>query len=377
MRKNDIYIFNDEPLSIPLLHKITNQPVKIQQTNILDVHFHFDSDLTTEYTAIFEKLNQDTIIISVLTTQPIPIPKLTYRILGGPQHSMPEGTSYPCTTSYPSIYLMIPITIMDAVIPRIIVQTWRTSYVTAQMNYTIDAIVRFNPEYEYQFYDDIRALAFIKSNFNSYIVDAYESLIPGAYRADLFRYCYLYLHGGVYIDTKSVLHVPLYTFISYKTPMVLTDELIPECICTAIIATPPENPFLKYLIQHITWQILKQEKGRDHWDMSGPRAVGKALNMHLNQPETGHSPLSHLPTIRRLYNHSSPTYKYIRNMAGRPLLYKAYSTYYNDERSNNRGYLFLWENNLIFYKIYQPISDSEMLTFAKKGVLLISVASSS
>ena len=58
MRKNEKYIFNDEPLSIPLLHKITNQPVKNQQTNILDVHFHFDSNLTTEYTAIFEKLNQ-------------------------------------------------------------------------------------------------------------------------------------------------------------------------------------------------------------------------------------------------------------------------------------------------------------------------------
>eukprot|EP00742_Colponemidia_sp_Colp-10_P014873 GILJ01016939.1.p1 GENE.GILJ01016939.1~~GILJ01016939.1.p1 ORF type:complete len:817 (-),score=103.35 GILJ01016939.1:24-2123(-) len=32
------------------------------------------------------------------------------------------------------------------------------------------------------------------------IAQAYFSLIPGAYRADLFRYLYLYLFGGVYID---------------------------------------------------------------------------------------------------------------------------------------------------------------------------------
>jgi|SRR6185437_2806053 len=39
--------------------------------------------------------------------------------------------------------------------------------------------------------------------------DAYKVLIPGAYKADLFRYYIIYTRGGVWLDDKSILKYPL------------------------------------------------------------------------------------------------------------------------------------------------------------------------
>ena len=41
---------------------------------------------------------------------------------------------------------------------------------------------------------------FIKVNFNPLVLKAYDTLIPTAYKADLFRLCVLYINGGIYGD---------------------------------------------------------------------------------------------------------------------------------------------------------------------------------
>ena len=38
---------------------------------------------------------------------------------------------------------------------------------------------------------------------------AYDSLIPGAFKADLFRYCVLLIYGGVYADVDILLEANL------------------------------------------------------------------------------------------------------------------------------------------------------------------------
>lgn len=35
--------------------------------------------------------------------------------------------------------------------------------------------------------------------------EAYDALIPGAFKADLFRYCVLFIYGGVYADIDVML----------------------------------------------------------------------------------------------------------------------------------------------------------------------------
>jgi len=46
---------------------------------------------------------------------------------------------------------------------------------------------------------------FLETHFPVEIVQAYRALIPGALKADLFRYCALLIHGGVYADVDLLL----------------------------------------------------------------------------------------------------------------------------------------------------------------------------
>ena len=89
-------------------------------------------------------------------------------------------------------------------IPRRIFQTWN-SFTTnvKELHDRVMKLINDNPEYEYNMFDDDESLKFIKENFKKEVADAYENVIPGAYKADLWRYCVLYIHGGVYLDIKK------------------------------------------------------------------------------------------------------------------------------------------------------------------------------
>lgn len=49
-------------------------------------------------------------------------------------------------------------------------------------------------------FDDESATEFISSNFNGEVLTAYQTCNIPAMRADYFRYCFLYLNGGIYVD---------------------------------------------------------------------------------------------------------------------------------------------------------------------------------
>lgn len=54
-------------------------------------------------------------------------------------------------------------------------------------------------------FDDTMCINFIEKYFGRQVLEAYLLLIPGAYRADLFRLCALKIHGGIYADHKVVI----------------------------------------------------------------------------------------------------------------------------------------------------------------------------
>jgi mannosyltransferase OCH1-like enzyme len=88
-------------------------------------------------------------------------------------------------------------------IPLNIFQTWHTKkQIPIKMYNAIQSIRLNNPEFKYYLFDDNDSREFIKKNFKSEVLYAYDSLIPGAYKADLWRYCVLYIAGGIYIDIK-------------------------------------------------------------------------------------------------------------------------------------------------------------------------------
>lgn len=89
-----------------------------------------------------------------------------------------------------------------AVIPLHIYQTWHTKKLPPKMKACIEKLKRENPDFTHHLFDDEDCRKYIETHFDKEVLVAYDTLIPGAYKADLWRYCVLYKDGGIYMDIK-------------------------------------------------------------------------------------------------------------------------------------------------------------------------------
>lgn len=113
--------------------------------------------------------------------------------------------------------------------------------------------------YERIIYDDKESLKFLQDNFGVMFVKKFKSMKLGAHKADLLRYCYLYVNGGIYIDIKTELvedldviikerKNKLYTVLSFLNFYFynFTDYFM--SVYQGFIAVPPKNFFIKEII---------------------------------------------------------------------------------------------------------------------------------
>ena len=91
----------------------------------------------------------------------------------------------------------------QSIIPLKVYQTWHTKDLPPIMKQNREKLIRENPEFKFELYDDEDCRNFIKNNFHRDVLYAFDSLIPGAYKADLWRYCVLYINGGIYLDIAT------------------------------------------------------------------------------------------------------------------------------------------------------------------------------
>ena len=129
-------------------------------------------------------------------------------------------------------------------IPKTIIQTTYSRNINNILHYnSILTYIELNPEYEYKIFDNDDSRVFIKNNFDDYTLIAYDLIIPGAFKADFFRYCYLYINGGCYFDCKSILRIPLRNII-HKDDNFLLCKDIGEGYFNAILLSVSKNELL-------------------------------------------------------------------------------------------------------------------------------------
>ena len=136
------------------------------------------------------------------------------------------------------------------------------------------------------YYNDNECKDFIKT-MHPKINKAYNSLIPNAYKADLWRYCILYKYGGIYGDMTQKFYTN-YDVNKDNVDMVLVRDINDNAIQISFIATKPNNNFMKYLINHITNDILNKKKGKNCLDFTGPQAFYRYFKLFFkinNIPE--------------------------------------------------------------------------------------------
>jgi mannosyltransferase OCH1-like enzyme/uncharacterized protein (DUF1919 family) len=187
-------------------------------------------------------------------------------------------------------------------IPKKIIQTMETNVCTN--DYTLNAqrsIIESNPEYEYFFFTAEHRRQFIKENFPR-ILKVYDTLVSGAYQADLFRYCYLYTRGGCYLDFKMIERVPLRDIIKETDEFLVCvdyelsnshDRSIGTSYLNSIILTKPGNPLLLSMISACVDNIINHQqrflqesmKGSctSILDITGPTLFWKCLHEKVSE----------------------------------------------------------------------------------------------
>jgi mannosyltransferase OCH1-like enzyme len=106
-----------------------------------------------------------------------------------------------------------------AMIPRLIHQTCPDKgALPPEIQHNIGRLQTLNPGWRYQLYDDEDVSQFISKHFDETISAAYRRINPryGAARADLFRYLLVWQLGGVYLDLKSTVTVPLDSVLQHS-----------------------------------------------------------------------------------------------------------------------------------------------------------------
>lgn len=173
----------------------------------------------------------------------------------------------------------------NPIMPLKIFQTWYTKNLPLKMRERVNTLKAQNPRFEHHLFDDNDCREFIKQHFNSDILNAYDSLIPGAYKADLWRLCVLYIHGGIYLDIKlQCINGFKLIELTEKNHFVY-DRVPPISIYNALIASQKEHPFLLMAIYKIVENVKNKYYGSSSLDPTGPVMLGNLIrlnNLKLN-----------------------------------------------------------------------------------------------
>lgn len=84
-------------------------------------------------------------------------------------------------------------------IPKLVMQTWKDKYVPEHWKTSPSSIVKHLPTWKYILLTDADNIEFVKTHFSSYL-QWFLGLPYPIQRADVIRYMWLYVHGGLYMD---------------------------------------------------------------------------------------------------------------------------------------------------------------------------------
>jgi len=223
------------------------------------------------------------------------------------------------------------------VIPLDIYQTWHTKDLPPKMRECVETLKKQNPEFNHHLYDEAECYEFIKDNFDPEVAEAYDELIPGAYKSDLWRYCILYKRGGIYLDVKyycandfKLINLTDKEYFVYDSTASTTNGDIVDGIYNALLVCLPGNEKLKESIDRIVDNVKTQYYGKSVLEPTGPLCLAKSFSK---------SDFSNMDLI-----HSSKTSD-IR-MNGKPIMIQ-YKEYYTQDNVKNR-YSEFWDRRKVY-----------------------------
>lgn len=133
-------------------------------------------------------------------------------------------------------------------IPKVIIQTYHNKNKIPEKVY--QNISKYSPGYQHIIFDDKECIQFLEKEYGSILVDKFKRIKIGAHKSDLFRYCYLYKYGGIYLDIKTELIKPInFIFRGDFTFTVIAKSR--ASIYQGVLVSKPRNPIFIQLIKNI------------------------------------------------------------------------------------------------------------------------------
>jgi len=237
-------------------------------------------------------------------------------------------------------------------VPLTIYESWHTNQVPGKMRETIYSVLEMNPEFDYYLYSDEACEKFIKDNFNEEVLTAFNTLKPGAYKSDLWRYCILYKKGGVYLDIKFKTLVPLAPIIEVNPEIFVRDMPITfsfdfhSQVYNAFIVSPPNNPIFKGCIDEIIHNCKLKLYKTGPLDITGPGCLFKNINKYKDNKYIYTVPF--YTSTNAIYNivlYHSYTINYNNTR-----IIESYPEYRREQKLFQKlpHYLELWQNHNVY-----------------------------
>ncbi len=231
-------------------------------------------------------------------------------------------------------------------IPPYIFQTWKEGTKTDEMTKAIDSFKK-QPGYTHVCWNDTECCNFLLNIFGDRYAKAYSMLVPGAYRADFWRYCMLYKFGGVYADAKTTCLRPLDEIIRPDDELVLVRDIPKNCLLNGFIACKAGHPLLKIVIDMVLENIESHKYGTGPLDITGPHVFARAFCRWKGFPEDTMALFAgYTDTMQILARHEDKIH--IISPEGERILVKEYASYYKNDVDVTMHYPQLWAMRAVY-----------------------------
>ena len=164
-------------------------------------------------------------------------------------HGAVEDMNEDFTIVTKPIYDELLLPIMNREIPKHIFQTSKEilpSYVEKLINI-------YCHDWKYSHFTDKECIQFFKENPISEfpnIIQKFHSFTQGQHKADLFRYYYLYLRGGVFLDSDAMFETNINNIIQDYDSIFAKSFMKNEHLFNGFIATYPRNKIIYNALKH-------------------------------------------------------------------------------------------------------------------------------
>ncbi len=186
-------------------------------------------------------------------------------------------------------------------IPKVIIKTGveEEDKLSLELQELFAKIKNDNPGFNLTYYSNTQCRIFIEKYFEPEVLNSFDSLKPGSYKADLFRYCILYINGGIYGDLTQRYKYPFERFIDFNKELFLVRDriVLPYSypgIQISLMAAKPGLKVFKAAINKIINNVRNRYYGKNSLDVTGPYLFRKVfeeykdnINYQMILEETG------------------------------------------------------------------------------------------